>query len=523
MVGHRLEMKIRSVRFFVIPAAILVFVTAVIPLIVLATSVIDKANFFSVWTHSSVRRALVFSLWQALLSTAFTIFLGVIATWHLSRYQFLGRRTFIALVTVPFVLPTVAVGAAFIAVLPKALHHSTLAIVLAHIFFNISIVVRTVGPRWNSIDDQLIDSARTLGASPLQTWRHVIMPLGKNAIFSATALTFFMCFTSYGIITILGGPGLATVDIEIYRRAVQLGDLSGATVLAIAQMLLIVITFLLWSRSRSTELVLFRAQAISHRRLSLVPKCFFLALAAFFTVPLLALLAASLRTRDSWSLNGWKVFLGIQKQRGIDFNMWQAIQTSAKYALIASCIALPTGIAATYALSNRRSSHSRLSAFVILPLAISPVVIGLAILITYDFQPFDFRSSWLLIPVVHAAIALPFVMRSALPVVEGIPNDLRSAASTLGAGPWRRFLTVELPLLKPAISTGLAFSLAMSLGEFGATSFLTRRESRTIPIIIASLFGKAGDIPRTTGMAASLVLIISTAMIVLAIDRKSHT
>ncbi|MSX78583.1 MAG: ABC transporter permease subunit, partial [Actinobacteria bacterium] len=241
MVSHRLEMKIRNVRIFAIPAAMLVFVTAVIPLIVLATSVIDRADIFSIWTKPPVQRALVFSLWQALLSTAFTIFLGVIATWYLSRYQFLGRRTFIALVTVPFVLPTVAVGAAFIAVLPKALHHSTLAIVLAHIFFNISIVVRTVGPRWNSIDDQLIDSARTLGASPLQTWRHVIMPLGKNAVFSATALTFFMCFTSYGIITILGGPGLATLDIEIYRRAVQLGDLSGATVLAIAQMLLIAI------------------------------------------------------------------------------------------------------------------------------------------------------------------------------------------------------------------------------------------------------------------------------------------
>ena len=523
MVEHRLEMKIRNVRIFAIPAAILVFVTAVIPLIVLTTSVIDKADIFSIWAKSPVRRALVFSLWQALLSTAFTIFIGVIATWYLSRYQFFGRRVFFALVTVPFVLPTVAVGAAFIAVLPKALHHSTLAIILAHIFFNISIVVRTVGPRWNSIDDQLIDSARTLGATPFQTWRHVIMPLGKNAIFSATALTFFMCFSSYGIITILGGPGLATLDIEIYRRAVQLGDLSGATVLAIAQMLLIAVAFFLWSRSRSTELITFRAQAVSRRRLSLAPKCFFLALTAFFTVPLFALVAASMRTSHSWSLTGWKIFLGIQNQRGFDFNMWQAIQTSGKYALIASCIAVPTGIAATYALSSQRASHARLSAFVILPLAISPVVIGLAILITYDFQPFDFRSSWLLIPVVHAAIALPFVMRSALPVIEGIPNDLRSAASTLGAGPWRRFFTIELPLLKPAISTGLAFSLAMSLGEFGATSFLTRRESRTIPIIIASLFGKAGDIPRTTGMAASLVLIISTAMIVLAIDRKSHT
>ena len=139
MVEHRLEMKIRNVRIFAIPAAILVFVTAVIPLIVLTTSVIDKADIFSIWAKSPVRRALVFSLWQALLSTAFTIFIGVIATWYLSRYQFFGRRIFIALVTVPFVLPTVAVGAAFIAVLPKALHHSTLAIILAHIFFNISV------------------------------------------------------------------------------------------------------------------------------------------------------------------------------------------------------------------------------------------------------------------------------------------------------------------------------------------------------------------------------------------------
>ena len=523
MDSHRLEMKTRNDRLLAIPALLLIFVTAAIPLIVLASSVINSSDIFSIWNKSAVQQALFFSLWQAFISTVLTISVGVIATWYLSRYQFLGRQTLIALVTVPFVLPTVAVGAAFIAVLPKALHHSTIAIVLAHVFFNVSIVVRTVGPRWNSIDDQLIDSARTLGATPFQTWRHVIMPLGKNAIFSATALTFFMCFTSYGIITILGGPRLATLDIEIYRRAVQLGDMSGATVLAIAQMLLIAAAFLLWSRSRSAELIKFRAQAISRRQLSLGPRCFLIVLVAFFTLPLCALVVASLRTSQSWSLSGWKVLLGIQNQRGIDVNMWQAIQTSGKYALIASCIALPAGIAASYAITNNRSSHSRLSSLFILPLAISPVVIGLAILITYDFEPFDFRSSWMLIPVVHAAIALPFVVRAALPVVEGIPNDLRSAASTLGAGPWRRFFSVDLPLLKPAISTGLAFSLAMSLGEFGATSFLTRRDSPTIPIIIANLFGKAGDIPRATGMAVSLVLIVSTAMIVIAIDRKSHT
>ena len=172
MDGHRLEMKTRNARLFATPALILVFVTAVIPLVVLATSVVDSTDVFSIWNKPAVQRALFFSIWQAFLSTILTILVGLIATWYLSRYQFLGRQTLIALVTVPFVLPTVAVGAAFIAVLPKALHHSTIAIVLAHVFFNISIVVRTVGPRWNSIDDQLIDSARTLGATPLQIWRY---------------------------------------------------------------------------------------------------------------------------------------------------------------------------------------------------------------------------------------------------------------------------------------------------------------------------------------------------------------
>ena len=160
-----------------------------------------------------------------------------------------------------------------------------------------------------------------------------------------------MCFTSYGIITILGGPGLATLDIEIYRRAVQLGDLSGATVLAVAQMLFITIAFLIWSRSRSVELTKFRVVAVSQRKLSVAPKLFVGALTVFFLAPLSALSIASFRTGRSWSLSGWKVLFGMQNQRGLELDIWQALQTSGKYALIASCIALPTGIAATYAFS----------------------------------------------------------------------------------------------------------------------------------------------------------------------------
>ena len=522
MVSHSSSVTARNIRLLATPATILVLVTAIIPLVVLSSTVVRSSDIISIWQNSAVQNALVFSIWQALLSTIFTILIGLIATWYLTRYQFRGRQALITLITVSFVLPTVTVGASFIAVLPSWLHHSTFAIVLAHVFFNISIVVRTVGPRWNSMSDQLIDSARTLGATPLQTWRHVIMPLGKSAIYSSAALTFFMCFTSYGIITILGGPGLATLDIEIYRRAVQLGDLSGATVLAVAQMLFITISFLIWSRSRSVELMTFRVAAVSQHQPAIVSKLFIGALAIFFLAPLLALSIASIRTGQNWSLSGWKVLLGIQNQRGLQLDIWQALLTSGKYALIASCIALPTGVAATYAFSKNGSTNGRWSSLAILPLSISPVVVGLAILVTYDFAPFEFRSSWFLIPVVHAAIAMPFVVRAALPVVQGIPPDLRSAAATLGASPWRRFCFIEIPLLRPAITTGIAFSMAISLGEFGATSFLTRRESQTLPIVIADLFGKAGAIPRASGMAASLLLVIVTGIIVLSVDRKPH-
>jgi len=520
MVSHSSSVTARNIRLLAIPAAILVLVTAVIPLIVLSTTVVRSSDIFSIWQNSAVQKALVFSVWQALLSTIFTILVGLIATWYLTRYQFRGRQALITLITVSFVLPTVTIGAAFIAVLPTWLHHSTFAIVMAHVFFNISIVVRTVGPRWNSIHEDLINCAQTLGATSLQTWRYVIFPLGKSAIYSSAALTFFLCFTSYGIISILGGPGLATLDIEIYRRAVQLGDLSGATVLAITQMLFITIAFLIWSRSRSVELMTFRVAAVSQRQLAFIPKLFVGVVAIFFLAPLLALSIASIRTGQNWSLSGWKVLLGIQNQRGLELDIWQALQTSGQYALIASCIALPTGIAATYAITKNDSTNNNWSSLTVLPLAISPVVIGLAILITYDFAPFEFRSSWFLIPVVHAAVAMPFVVRTALPVVQGIPPDLRSAAATLGTSPWRRFCFVEIPLLRPAITTGIAFSMAISLGEFGATSFLTRRESQTLPIIIADLFGKAGAIPRASGMAASLLLVIVTGIIVLSVDRK---
>jgi thiamine transport system permease protein len=162
------------------------------------------------------------------------------------------------------------------------------------------------------------------------------------------------------------------------------------------------------------------------------------------------------------------------------------------------------------------------SALFVLPLGTSAVVVGFGILVTYDQDPYDIRSAWWLIPIVHAAIALPFVIRSAIPVLQSVPPELREAASSLGASPTQRFFSIDLPLIRPAITSAIALSGALSLGEFGATSFLTRRDTETLPIAISRLLSRAGSLSFSTAMAAATLLLVLTMAVISLADSGSR-
>jgi len=181
-------------------------------------------------------------------------------------------------------------------------------------------------------------------------------------------------------------------------------------------------------------------------------------------------------------------------------------------------VAVPFGVALARAAV---SSSSRLADFVAsLPLGSSAVVVGLGIIVTYDTGVFDVRGEWWLVPLVHAAVALPFVVRAVIPMVEAIPPGLAQAAATLGASLGRRWLDIDLPLLRPALATASAFSLTMSIGEFGATSFLTRRDTTTLPIVVDTLLGRAGSLPHMTAFAVASVLLVLTVVAVTTVDRS---
>jgi thiamine transport system permease protein len=210
------------------------------------------------WPRASyIARLLWFTFWQAAVSTLLTLALGLPGAHVFARYRFAGKPLLEALTTIPFVLPTLIVGTAFLALIgpngiantalmqllglgepPLDLQHTIWIILLAHVFYNYSVVVRIVSTFWANLNPSLEEAARALGASRWQAWREVTLPLLLPSVAAAGLLTFLFCFTSFGVIIVLGGPRFATIEVEIYRQAVQQLNLSRAALLSVIQLLI---------------------------------------------------------------------------------------------------------------------------------------------------------------------------------------------------------------------------------------------------------------------------------------------
>ncbi len=202
-----------------------------------------------------------FTTWQAAASTVLTLVAGLPPAYVLARYSFRGRRLLMAGATVPFVLPTVVVGSAFLALLPISWHGTAQAMILAHVFFNIAVVVRLVGSMIAVIPHDLVGAARTLGASAARATRLIVVPLLRPALWSAAAIIFLFCFTSFGVAKLLGGPTHPTLEVEIARRATQLGDVRGAAALSALQLGLLAVVIVWASRRQRRASVELRGDA----------------------------------------------------------------------------------------------------------------------------------------------------------------------------------------------------------------------------------------------------------------------
>jgi thiamine transport system permease protein len=467
-----------------------------------------------------------FTLRQATASTILTVAAGLAPAYVMARYRFPGRRLLSGLLTAVFVLPTVVMGAAILALFPASIERSIWAILAAHVAFNLAVVVRTVGAVWEHLPGDLEAAAATLGASPVQVAREITLPLLRPAIFAAASIVFVFTFTSFGVIRIVGDAGTSTLEVEIWRRATQLGDLDAAATIALGQLVVIAV-FVGWSawqqRRHSRALAL---RPLARRRPPRPgPERRFVAVTATLTsvvvaAPLVALVERSLRTPSGYSLAAWRHLGRAEIRPGISVGVdpLEALAISLRTAAVATVVAVVIGGLAALAIVAWQRGGRVLDTGLMLPIATSAVTIGFGILITFDQDPFDWRGSWWIVPVGHALIAIPFVVRTALPVLRGIDPRLHEAAATLGASPERawREITVPHPRRPLVVAAGLA--AAISLGEFGATSFLSRSGSETVPIAIERLLGRTGTALQAQGYVLATILAVATVAVVVLLD-----
>ncbi len=495
------------------------------PLVTLVGTVVDGAVLRETLGRSGLGRVVWFTCWQAVVSTAATVLAGLAPAYLVARWDFPGRSVLTALLTVPFLLPTVVVGAAFMALLPGPVETSAFAVVLAHVFFNVAVVVRVVGGVWSQLPADLVAAARLLGATPWQATREVTLPLLRPAITASASITFLFTFTSFGVVQILGGPARATIEVEIARRATQLGDIGGAAVLSLLQlaMLVALVALTVQVQRRSTTAVGLRpaeARRPRTRRARLGVTVGALVTAAVVVAPLVALAVSSLRPGGQWSFTAWRSFGEPPRRPGAGgtVDLASTVTASLRAAALATSLALLVGALAALAIAAAARRGRLLDVGSMLPLGTSAVTIGFGMLITFDTPPVDWRSEPWLVPVGHALVAVPFVVRAVLPVLRARPNGWREAAAVLGASPLRAWWEIDIRLLRRPLVVGACFAAAVSLGEFGATTFLSRTGDETLPVVIARLLGRAGDIPRAQASALALVLAAVTTVVLVAVE-----
>ena len=493
------------------------------PLATLLTRVVRPSSLGDALGLPGLAGVLWFTLWQALVSTILTLAIGFVPAYVLARYRFVGRRALLAIVTVPFMLPTVVVGAAFLALLPTDWHGTARAVIVAHVFFNIAVVVRLVGAMWAVLPTDLTAAARTLGASPAQVLRHVVLPLLRPSLWAAATIVFLFTFTSFGAVRLLGGSGNPTLEVEIVRRATQLGDVDGAAVLSLLQLL--ALATVVWWSARSQRRGTNALSGSSHwrvarsRRERSVVFSIAAAIAVVMSVPLVVMASRSFRLGDQWTLTAWRKLGSAEVRPGVSLGVdpIASLLTSLRFAAVAAIVSVVVGGLAALAIAAARRRGALLDVGLMLPLGTSAVTVGLGLLITFDTAPFDWRSRWWLVPLGHALVAIPFVVRAVLPVLRAIPRDQRAAAATLGASPTRAWLAIDVrPVLRPLVAaSGLA--AAISLGEFGATTLLTRAGNETMPIAIARLLGRTGELPRAQAFALATMLLVVTAVVIVGV------
>ncbi|MBT53471.1 MAG: thiamine/thiamine pyrophosphate ABC transporter permease ThiP [Mameliella sp.] len=451
-------------------------------------------------------QAVCFTLWQALLSAAFSVVLAVPVAKAMARRRFAGRGLLVTLLGAPFILPVIVAVMGLIAVFGQAgLVNAGLAalglptidiygvhgVVLAHVFFNLPLAVRMLFSAWQAVPAEHFRLTASLGLGGRAQWRVIDGPLIAGVLPGAFTVIFVICLTSFAVaLTLGGGPRATTVELAIYQAMRFEFDLGRAAALAVLQLALALAAGLVALRVAGQS-------GFGAGRDRVVPRwdgqgplariwdSAWIVLAALFL--LVPLSTAVLRGVPGLLL------LGPDTLRAAGHSLMVALGSTA----LCMAWALP--------LASRRGELLALPA-----IAISPLVLGtgLFLIVRPFMNPFDLALP--VTGVVNALMALPFALRILRPEAEAVARDYGRLRATLRMTPLAWLRLIWLPRLRRPMGFAAGLTAALAMGDLGVIALFADPDRTTLPLQVYRLMGSY-QMEAAAG-AALLLLMLSLSL-----------
>jgi len=510
-------------------------------------SIFDTISGFN--EKFQTKNALSYTFLVAIVSTIFTLFIGLPLAWNLGRYNWKYHNLLRSIFTVPFVMPTILVAMGFLSLLDWASILSGnntserarfYTLIFAHAWFNLALLIRFCEPLLSTIDSSYEEACRLLpsGNTQFRRFRNFWIPIMWPNIAASSALVFVFSFTSFALVKFIT-PSRRNLEVVMANQSEWAGlpvpslsrapseiVLASSTVQLITILLALLISSWLQSKSSGHHL-----SSLKHRRKSVSFKSirglYLIIMIVFIISPMASLVTSSFMIRENtsmvFSLQGWESAFGGSHS---PTNAYESLISSIFYALMTIMLSLPIGFFLADTIFNLEKTNPKfatiLDVFVMLPLALSAVMVGLGVLLGLLRTEPEIARSWWIPLYGHLMLTTPFVVRVLLPAMRNLNPHLEEAAALLGASYIRRLLFIRLSLLKPSIIVSSSLVFAISLGEFGASWVVLRfTEYTTLPVMIGDLLSRPGYDPilRPAANAAGTILLLITLTLFISVER----
>ena len=524
-------------KFFAFIALLFIMIFVVLPIFkliyfILFTDFIDAGNIFSTIASNYYFILILKNLMQAFLSTICSLVIGLPAAFFLYHFDFPGRKIIILLCTIPFILPVVVVALAFREIFTLFanfnFNESLLIIVLAHAYYNMSIVIRIVGPYWRKIHKDLEDASELLGASLINRLKYIVFPMLTPVVFSSAILVFLFSFTSFGIILIFGNTNFDTIELLIYRFSSGIYNIQLAVWFSLFQIIFCTGLFFLFARfNQSNDLAFLNInrankKLIHYKKINQMFILAFLAILVFFAVfPILVLIISSFSnlSNDGYTIQN---FVRIFENSGnISYiSPYQSIISSIILAAITSIVVMCLGFySASYFDNHDLKIKKIIDVIFLLPLVVPVITLSFGLIITFNQSFFDLRHTFLIILITHIILGLPFAYYLSSLALSSISKEIKEASNILGCSKNNFWHRIYLPLTKNYILAGIIFSYGVSLGEFGSVAMLRGSQFYTMPVAIYQYLSKPGNYFLGNAYALSVILVLVAFVIFFIIDK----